>query len=50
MLVIGTVLKNKSYKIYNHKYSFTPAFGVHPGIQTLPAYAIINIGETACNQ
>ena len=25
----------------------TPAFGVHPGIQTLPAYAIINIGETA---
>ena len=24
-------------------------FGFHPAIQTLPAYAIINIGETACN-
>ena len=30
------------------KYLLQAAFGVHPAIQTLPAYAKINIGETAC--
>jgi len=27
-----------------HKYHPTAAFDVHPALQTLPVYAIINIG------
>jgi hypothetical protein len=36
MLAFGTVLKNKSYKIYNHKYSFTAAYRHRPALQTPP--------------
>lgn len=45
MPVIGMGPKSRSYKIYNHKYSFTAAYRHRPALQTPPPMLKFNIGE-----